>query len=107
MQNENIASAIWNREEPKTKTFQAQHGIVHQIKRVQHEKKCNMKILLHKKVQHEKSATPKNINFHNELLRECKRIVHYSAQMDDGSSVDAPLCTSDPLGTASASFFIF
>ena len=62
MQNENIASAIWNREESKTKTMQAQHEIVHEIKRVQHEKKCNMKILLHKKVQHGNGATWKECN---------------------------------------------
>ena len=42
-------------EECKTKTLESvkvQHVIVQYIKRVQHEKKCNMKKLLHKKVQH-------------------------------------------------------
>ena len=47
------------REECKTKTLQRvkeQHEIEQYIKRVQHEKKCNMKRLLHKKVQHGNGA---------------------------------------------------
>ena len=34
-------------------------------------KKCNMK-----RLQHEKSATCKNINFHSEIRKKCIRIVH-------------------------------
>ena len=45
--------------------------------------KCNMK-----KIQHEK-----NINCHSGTQKTCTRIVYYSAQTDNGSSVDGPLCT--------------
>ena len=46
-----------------------------------------------KRVEHEKSATWKNTNCHSEM-RRCTRIVHYSAQMDNGPSVDGPLYIS-------------
>ena len=60
-------------EECKTKRLQlvkVQHEIDQFIKRVQHEKKCNMKTLLHSKVQYsmvqyEKSATWKECNRKN------------------------------------------
>ena len=101
------------REEWKMKSLhgvKVQHQIVQYIKGVQHEKKCNMKILLYKhcnmqmvpyekksnmkRAQYGKSATWKNINCHNEIRKKCTRIVHYSAQMGNGPFVDGPLYTA-------------
>ena len=46
-----------------------------------------------RKVQHEKSATRKNIKCHSKIRKNCTRIVHNSAQTDNGPSVDGPLYT--------------
>ena len=51
-------------------------------------RKCNMEM-----VQYEETATWKNINFLREIWKKCTRIVHYSAQTDNGPSVDGPLYT--------------
>ena len=99
--------------ECKTKTLQpvkVQHEIEQCIKRVQHEKKCNMKRLLYKKVQHKKSATSKKCNiknYHNEIRKKCTRIVSYSAQTDSGPSVDVPLCTDINLSAVRISGLMF
>ena len=101
-------------EECKTKTawlFKVQHEIEQFIKRVQHEKKWNMKTLLHKKVQHgngavwkkcdmkrvqhEKHVTWRSMNCYSEVRKKCTRILHFRAQTDNGPSVDRPLCTGD------------
>ena len=110
MQNENIAackSATWN-------------SAIH--KKSATRKKCNMRRLLPKKVQHEngavaikkvqheKSATWKNITCLCEIRKKCTRIVHYSAQMNNGLSVDGTLYTGQiPPGDVSCSsgFFFF
>ena len=57
-------------EECKMKTLQrvkVQHEIVQYIKRVQHEKQCNMKRLPYKKVHHGNRAVRKKCN-----LKKCK-----------------------------------
>ena len=70
-------------------------------KKVQHEKITTQKSAIWKKcsvkkVQHEKSATWKKINCHSEIRKKCTRIVQYSAQTDNGLSVDdRPLYTSE------------
>ena len=111
MQNENIAackSATWN-------------SAIH--KKSATRKKCNMRRLLPKKVQHEngavaikkvqheKSATWKNITCLCEIRKKCTRIVHYSAQMNNGLSVDGTLYTGQippgDVSCSSGSFFFF
>ena len=72
-------------EECKTKTSQRikmQHQTERYIKRVQHEKRYNVKRLLKKsatwkwrskrKVQHEKNATRKKINCHSEIRKNAQ-----------------------------------
>ena len=109
VQHEQSATQYATGEESKTETLlrvKVQHELVQYIKRVQYEKKFNMKRLLHKRLllqhgngevwkkQHyKKNATWKNINCHSEISKNCTRIVHCSAQADNGPSVDRPFYT--------------
>ena len=62
-----------------------QHEIVQHIKRV-----CYMKRLLQKKKQHGNGAVWKKVQHAKDARwKKCTRIVHYSAQTDNGLSFDA------------------
>ena len=97
--NKNIAtwkSATWNSAIHKKSTTRK----MWYMKKLLH-KHCTKKEVFHqgflqkknsmKIVQHEKSSTWRNINCHSEILKKCTRIVPYSAQTDNGPSVDGPL----------------
>ena len=97
MQNENIATcknATWNRSIHKKSATRKSATL-----KYYYTKNCNMEIVQYKKVQHQRSATWKTCNmkkykFPQWIRKKRTRIVHYSAQTDNGPSVDGPLCTS-------------
>ena len=64
------------REECKAKTLQrvkVQHEMVQYIKRVLHEKKCNMKRRLHKKVQYEDYTKMKIVQYEKCNMKKVQR----------------------------------
>ena len=85
MQNENIATC-----EKETR-----NGAIHKKstirKNLQHENITTQKIATWKWCSMKKSATSKN--YHSEIRKNCTKIEPYSAQTDNGPSVDGPLYT--------------